>query len=153
MKNSTKWSLNDNFFVGFLRGFETLSQLFVVQDDGSYLVSGFPIIINDGPQFIWRSLMIDTARHYLDVDTIYRIIDAMLYIKLNVLHWHIVDEDAFPMVVPTVPELSQYGSVGGLFTEADVTNVINYARSRGIRVVPEIDTPAHTDSWGRSPTY
>ena len=116
MPNGTKWSLNANYFVGFLRGFETLSQLFVVQDDGSYLVSGFPIIINDGPQFIWRSLMIDTARHYLDVDTIYRIIDAMLYIKLNVLHWHIVDEDAFPMQVDTMPELSQYGSVGGVYT-------------------------------------
>ena len=106
MPNGTKWSLNANYFVGFLRGFETLSQLFVVQEDGSYLVSGFPIMINDGPQFLWRGLMIDTARRYLDLDTIYRIIDAMRFMKLTVLHWHIVDEDAFPMVVDNIPELS-----------------------------------------------
>lgn len=60
--------------------------------------------------------MIDTARHYLSVDTIKHAIDGMVYLKLNVLHWHIVDEDAFPMYVPTVPELSDYGSVGGVFS-------------------------------------
>ena len=77
----------------------------------------------------------------------------MLYSKLNVLHWHIVDEDAFPIYIPTVPELSQSGSVGGVYNENDVKGIIAYAKTRGIRVIPEIDTPAHTESWGRSEKY
>jgi hexosaminidase len=60
--------------------------------------------------------MIDTSRHFLPVDTIKRGIDSMLYSKLNVLHWHIVDEDSFPLFVPTVPELSASGSVGGVYS-------------------------------------
>jgi hexosaminidase len=57
------------------------------------------------------------------------------------------------MQVPDVPELSQFGSIGGVFSEADIKQVIEYARIRGIRVVPEIDSPAHTQSWGRSEKY
>lgn len=60
--------------------------------------------------------MIDTSRHYLSVPTIKRIVDAMLYIKLNVLHWHIIDEDSFPMVITDTPELSDSGQIGGIFT-------------------------------------
>jgi hexosaminidase len=112
----SKWTIKADYYVGFLRALETFSQLFNKQDDGTYQVGGFPITITDGPQYIWRALMIDTSRHFLDVDTIKRQIDAMLYIKLNILHWHIVDEDAFPMVVPTVPELSDSGSIGGTFS-------------------------------------
>lgn len=57
------------------------------------------------------------------------------------------------MEVPSVPELSQYGSIGGLFSGANIKTVIDYARVRGIRVIPEIDSPAHTESWGRSEKY
>lgn len=97
--------------------------------------------------------MIDTSRHFLPMTTVRRAIDSIAFSKLNVLHWHIIDEDAFPMQVPTVPELSEYGSVGGLISPADIRSIIDYAKDRGIRVVPEIDTPAHTRSWGRSPKY
>jgi hexosaminidase len=97
--------------------------------------------------------MIDTSRHYLPISEILKTIDHMLYSKLNVLHWHIIDEDAFPMQVPSVPELSDFGHIGGVFSEADIKSVIEYAKIRGIRVVPEIDSPAHTQSWGRSDKY
>ncbi len=97
--------------------------------------------------------MIDTSRHFLSVDSIKRAIDGMLYTKLNVLHWHIVDDDAFPMNVPTVSELSQGGSIGGVYSLVDIKTVISYAKMKGVRVVPEIDTPAHTESWGRSQKY
>lgn len=92
-----------DYYVGFLRGFETFSQLFTKNANGTYNVSGLPVTISDSPQFLWRGLMIDTARYYLDITAIKKIIDAMLYMKLNVLHWHIVDEESFPMQVPTVP--------------------------------------------------
>ena len=153
LHNETKWALKADYYVGFLRGMETFAQLFNKLGNGSYEVKGFPIAITDGPQFLWRGLMIDTARHFLSVDSIKRAIDGMLYTKLNVLHWHIVDDDAFPMNVPAAPELSESGSIGGTYSPVDVKTVIAYARMKGVRVVPEIDTPAHTESWGRSQKY
>jgi len=77
----------------------------------------------------------------------------MLFNKLNVLHWHITDEDSFPYEIPNMPDLSVYGKVGGVYSVNDFKTIMNYARVRGIRVVPEIDTPAHTESWGRSLKY
>jgi hexosaminidase len=117
------------------------------------VVYGTPISITDIPQYIWRGVMIDTSRHFLPVSTIKRAIDSLMYSKLNVLHWHITDEDAFPLYIPTLPELSQSGSIGGVYSELDVKSIISYGRARGIRVVPEIDTPAHSESWGRSEKY
>ena len=78
-------------------------------------------------------------------------IDGLMFNKMNILHWHIIDEDSFPLEVKTQPELSQYGSVGGTYSETDVKALIQYAKTRGVRLIPEIDTPAHTQSWGRSP--
>lgn len=98
--------------------------MFDKQPDGSYNVSGLPITVADGPNYIWRSLMVDTSRHFLSVPTLLRIIDAMLYMKLNVLHWHIIDEDSFPMEIPEAPYFSEYGKIGGVFTLNDVKTVI-----------------------------
>lgn len=89
----------------------------------------------------------------MKVASIHRALDAMMYAKLNVLHWHITDQDSFPLFVPDLPELSQAGSLNGVYSEADVRGIISYARTRGIRVIPEIDTPAHSESWGRSEKY
>ena len=88
-----------NMEWGFIE--QTLEEC--LQDDGSYVVRGIPITIADQPQYLWRGLMIDSSRHFLPVSTIKKAIDGMLYNKLNVLHWHIVDEDSFPMFVPELP--------------------------------------------------
>ena len=80
--------------------------------------------------------MIDTSRHFLSISTIKHAIDGMLYSKLNVLHWHLVDEDSFPIYIPELPELSQNGSVGGVYSKIDVQIVVAYAKLRGVRVVP-----------------
>jgi len=111
-------------------------------------------VIDDQPEFKWRGLMIDTSRHYLQLPFVRKVVLSLLYNKMNVLHWHIVDQDSFPLEVATVPELSQFGSVGGSYSFAQIQKeVIQYARNLGVRVVFEIDTPAHTHSWGRSPKY
>lgn len=150
IRTNGKWELSADYYVGFLRGVETYSQLFEEEGDERMFLRGTPILIDDNPTFLWRGLMIDSSRHFLPVEDIKKTIDGMLYNKLNVLHWHIVDEDAFPLLVPSRPELSEFGQVGGVYTVADVKTVIVYAQARGIRVIPEIDSPAHTESWGRS---
>lgn len=115
------------------------------------VVKGLPIIIDDQPDYLWRGLMIDSSRHFQPMSVLKKMVDGLMYNKMNVLHWHITDEDSFPMDVRTVPELSEYGSVGGTYSESDVKSLIQYAKTRGVRVIPEIDTPAHTQAWGRSP--
>jgi hexosaminidase len=97
--------------------------------------------------------MLDTSRHFIPVSQIKHQIDAMFYNKMSILHWHISDDDSFPMTIVSEPEFSQAGKLGGSYSPSEIKSVINYAKIRGVRVVPEINTPAHTQSWGRAPKY
>lgn len=81
-------TINAKTVFGALRGLETFSQLVSDNASGSFTVT--TATVSDSPRFPWRGLMIDTARHYLSVNTIMKLLDAMSYSKLNVLHWHLV---------------------------------------------------------------
>jgi hexosaminidase len=130
--------------VGILRGLETLLQL-VDSDKESF---GFPIIkISDKPRFPWRGLMLDPCRHWIPMEIIKRNIDGMAAMKLNVLHWHLSEDQGFRVESRVFPKLQGMGSDGNYFTQDQVRGVIAYARERGIRVIPEFDMPGHTTAW------
>jgi hexosaminidase len=122
-------------------------------DRRSCKLTHLPITINDEPSFQYRGVMIDTARHYLPFHMILETIDALMYNKLNVLHWHITDEDSFPLVLRRHPEIAEYASFeeGSVYTVDQAKEVVRYAMVRGVRVVPELDSPGHAASWGRAP--
>lgn len=150
--NSTSAVIESSSVWGILRGLETFSQLLYLGDDKHSLMVNLTEI-NDEPRFRHRGLLIDTSRHYLTLFTIFNILDGMSYNKLNVLHWHIVDDQSFPFQSRVFPELSEKGAYEPnilIYTPEDVQNVIEYARIRGIRVMSEFDTPGHTRSWGNS---
>ena len=122
---------------------ETFSQLLQFNfDAGAYQVTGVPLTITDAPRFPWRELMVDTSRHFQPVRILKRVVESMTTAKLNVLHMHLVDSQAFPLVLPSAPKLSEGAwSKQERYTLQDLADVKEYAEARGIRVVAEVDTP------------
>ncbi|KAI9330999.1 glycoside hydrolase superfamily [Obelidium mucronatum] len=106
---------------------------------------------SDHPAYAWRGVSLDTSRNFIPVDAIERTLDGMAATKLNVLHWHIVDATSFPVESKTYPDLinAAYDKLS-VYSYSDVKSVIAYAADRGIRVIPEFDTPAHTNALSAS---
>ncbi|HEV8135083.1 MAG TPA: family 20 glycosylhydrolase [Pyrinomonadaceae bacterium] len=130
--------------VGALRGLETVLQLVSSSRDGYY----FPAVkIKDQPRFRWRGLLIDIGRHYEPPEVLKRNLDAMAAVKLNVFHWHLTEDQGFRIESKKFPKLHQMGSDGLFYTQDQAKEIIEYARQRGIRVVPEFDIPGHSTSW------
>jgi hexosaminidase len=130
--------------VGVLRGLETLLQLVAGDRDGFYLPA---VHISDSPRFRWRGLLIDAGRHFMPVEVIRRTLDGMAQVKLNVLHWHLSDDQGFRVESHKFPRLQGLGSDGQFYTQDQIREIVSYARARGIRVVPEFDMPGHSTSW------
>nr|XP_027104544.1 beta-hexosaminidase 1-like [Coffea arabica] len=144
-------TIEANSVYGALRGLETLSQLCVF-DYGAktVLVSKAPWFIQDKPRFEYRGLSLDTSRHYYPIDVIKQVIESMSYAKLNVLHWHIIDEESFPLEVPRYPKLWKGAySKWERYTVEDAQEIVSYAKMRGINVMAEVDVPGHAESWGK----
>ncbi len=130
--------------VGALRGLETLLQLVESDSGGWYLPA---VHIEDAPRFPWRGLLIDVGRHFEPVEAIKRQLDGMAAVKLNVLHWHLSEDQGFRVESKRYPLLAAKGSDGQFYSQAQIRDVVAYARDRGIRVVPEFDMPGHASAW------
>lgn len=131
---------------GALHGLQTILQLVDKdKDDGKFYL---PVVaINDRPRFKWRGLMIDVARHFISLDEMKRNIDAMAAVKMNVLHWHLTDDEGFRVESKQFPLLHKLGSNGDYYTQAQLKEMVKYAADRGIMIVPEFDMPGHSQSW------
>ena len=135
---------------GSLRALETFSQL--VEHKSASIFAINSTLIVDFPRFTHRGLLIDTSRHFLPIHTILENLDAMAFHKMNVLHWHIVDDQSFPYVSEKFADLSSKGAYNRrthIYSSKDIETVVTFARFRGIRVIVEFDTPGHTHSWGK----
>ena len=131
---------------GALRALETLAQLiFFNASSRQYGVSATNV--SDAPRFPYRGVMIDTARAYLHPNSIKVVVDLLAYSKMNVLHLHLTDDQSWPVVLESYPLLAQRGALQNgsahTYSAADLRDIVAYARDRGVRVIPEFDTPAH----------
>ena len=130
--------------LGVLHGLQTFLQLVQIGPEG---FAAPVVVIEDSPRFPWRGLLIDVSRHFMPVKVIKRELDGMEAVKLNVLHWHLSDDQGFRVESKKFPRLQKLSSDGQFYTQGQIKEIIAYARDRGIRVVPEFDMPGHTTSW------
>ncbi|MES1222171.1 MAG: family 20 glycosylhydrolase, partial [Bacteroidota bacterium] len=127
--------------LGAIHALETLMQLVSVDENGYY----FPgVVIVDEPRFAWRGLMLDVVLHFMPMDVIKRTLDGMAAVKLNVLHLHLSNDQAFRVESKVFPQLQTISSNGVYFTQENIREIVRYAGQLGIRVVPEFVSPAHT---------
>ncbi|MGH8192330.1 MAG: family 20 glycosylhydrolase [Rhodanobacteraceae bacterium] len=151
---------------GLFYGSITLWQLLTPggSEDGSTTVRVPALRIEDWPRFQWRGLMLDSARHFQSVADIEKLLDWMSLNKLNVLHWHLTDDQGWRLQIPKYPELTRIGAcrkaVGpdasltggadkpycGFYTDDQVRQIVRYAAERFITIVPEIDVPGHSQA-------
>lgn len=130
--------------LGTLHGLETFLQLVTITPNG---FAAPAVTIKDQPRFPWRGTMIDVSRHFIPIDVLKRNLDGMAAVKMNVLHWHLSDDQGFRAESKVFPKLTGMGSDGLFYTQEEIRDLIAYAHDRGIRVLPEFDMPGHSRSW------
>ncbi len=130
--------------VGVMRALETVVQLVDRDHEGFFLAF---VEIDDAPRFAWRGLLLDPSRHWLPAESVHQTLEAMATVKLNVLHWHLTDDQGFRIESKRYPQLHQQGSDGDFYSQDQVRQILEHANRLGIRVVPEFDVPGHTGSW------
>ena len=130
--------------LGVMRGLQTFLQLVQITPPG---FAAPAVTIKDQPRFPWRGMLIDVSRHFIPIDVLKRNIDGMAAVKMNVLHWHLSDDQGFRVESKVFPKLTGMGSDGMFYTQEEIREFIAYAHDRGIRVMPEFDIPGHTHSW------
>ena len=139
---------------GLVWGLASLWQLMTAQP-GRGAVRLDPLVINDAPRFAWRGLMLDSARHMQSPTFILNTLDWMALHKLNVLHWHLTDDQGWRIPIEGYPRLTTVGAwripagfgrpapYGGFYTRAEIRQIVAHAQARGITIVPEIEMPGH----------
>lgn len=142
--------------AGLYRGFQTLKQLLpnsliAGKKIDSLVVPGVKIV--DRPEFQYRGMMLDVARHFFTVTEVKRLIDQMVSYKLNYLHLHLTDDQGWRIEITSWPRLTQIGGSSsvrneraGYYTQKDYKEIVAYAASRYITIIPEIDMPGHTNA-------
>ena len=135
---------------GLFYGVRTLVQLMI--DSNGKFRSGIPYVyIKDYPRFDWRGCMLDVSRTFMPKSVLFRYIDLMSQYKLNKLHLHLTDDQGWRLEIHQYPELTRVGSkfeakyneMGGYYTQKDMKDIIEYAASRNVEIVPEIEMPGH----------
>jgi len=136
--------LNASNPLGILHGLQTFLQLVQPSATGFVVPA---VTIKDQPRFPWRGLLIDVSRHFIPLTVLKQNLDGMAAVKMNVLHWHLSDDQGFRVESKKFPKLHEMGSEGLYYTQSEIREFVEYAHDRGIRVIPEFDMPGHSGSW------
>lgn len=150
-------TLRANTTAGLFGGVQSLRQLFPADINKTtvqkrdWTVSGGKVL--DYPRFKQRGAMLDVARHFFTPDQVKRYIDQIAQYKINTLHLHLTDDQGWRIEIKSWPKLAEIGGKtavggdpGGYYTQEQYKDIVKYAASRHITVVPEVDMPGHTNA-------
>lgn len=142
--------------AGLFYAIQTLRQLLPLEVEQGTVPARFAVSagdIVDRPRFEWRGAMLDVSRHFLKTADVKRFIDVMALYKLNRLHLHLADDQGWRIEIKSWPNLARHGGstavgggAGGFYTQAEYSDLVEYARSRFVTIVPEIDMPGHINA-------
>jgi hexosaminidase len=150
--NTENVTIHANQADGFFMAIATIRQLLPL---GGKKVSLPSLTILDKPEFTWRGMMLDVGRHYFPKDVIKRYIDLLSFYKFTELHWHLTDDQGWRIEIKKYPKLTEVGAwrtesdgskYGGFYKQEEVREIVAYAESRGITIVPEIEMPGHSSA-------
>jgi len=130
--------------LGVIHGLQTLLQLVAPSQQG---FAAPAVHIEDTPRFPWRGLLLDSCRHWMPMEVVKRTLDGMEAVKMNVLHFHLSENQGFRVESKKFPKLHEMGSGGHYYSQQEIKELLAYARDRGIRVMPEFDMPGHATAW------
>ncbi len=144
--------------AGLFHGAQTIRQLLPVEIESEIGVARYiwpipSLTILDQPRFAWRGSMLDVARHFLTVREVEQYIDILAMYKLNVLHFGLSNDQGWRIQINSRPKLTAVGSLtqvgggpGGFYTQQDYQHIVQYAQSRYITIVPEVNMPGHINA-------
>ena len=170
--NQTKITIQVSSGAGLFYAFQTIRQLLKMDGTGNYTIP--VCTIEDEPAFSWRAYMFDDAKNFQGKEVVKQILDQMALLKMNIFHWHLTEDSGWRLEIDRYPLLTQMGAWrdstlliawrpdpktgelkrqnagwdtelrGGYYTKADIREIVKYASSRHIKIVPEIDMPGHS---------
>lgn len=157
--------LTSNNATGVFNGIQSLRQIIKPRHDNSDKLKVQYGTISDYPAFGWRAFMLDEARHFKGKETVKQLMDEMARLKMNVFHWHLVDDQGWRIEIKKYPLLTQVGGTrdsteinhfhsnvfdgkphSGFYTQDDIREIVAYAADRHIQIVPEIEMPGHASA-------
>ncbi|TVZ57519.1 hexosaminidase [Flavobacteriaceae bacterium MAR_2010_105] len=172
--NSDRVIIRSKGNPGFLYALETIRQLLPLTIESSERVSDIEwripsLTIQDQPRFRYRGLMLDVSRHFFEIDYLKKTIDRLAMLKMNVLHLHLVDDQGWRIEIKKYPKLTEVGAwrvdqedkhwdgryttspdekgtYGGFYTQEELKQLVKYAATKNVEVIPEIEMPAHVSS-------
>ncbi|MFH1747765.1 MAG: family 20 glycosylhydrolase [Planctomycetota bacterium] len=139
---------------GLFRATQTLRQLLhtAIKDPGTNSRQIPCMTIRDYPRYKWRGMLLDCGRHFMDKEFVKRYIDLLAYHKMNVLHWHLTEDQGWRIEIKKYPKLTEISAwrgegaqrYGGFYSQEDIKEIVAYAQSRYVTIVPEIEMPGHS---------
>ena len=140
--------------AGISRGLATLKQLALLNKfEGNYFIPNVNIM--DTPEFEHRGMLLDCSRHFFSKEVILKYIDLLALYKMNVLHWHLTEDQGWRLAIDKYPKLTEVGAFrtemdgsqyGGYYTKEDIKEIVTYATKKHIEIIPEIELPGHSQA-------
>lgn len=153
--DSTGVSITAFDINGVFYAINTFKQVMLLSEQKNGVIQLPNLIVFDSPKFPHRGLLLDCSRHFFSVATVKKYIDLLAFYKMNVLHWHLTEDQGWRIEIDKYPQLTEIGAwrtkkggsrYGGFYTKEEIRDVVAYAQKRGVTIIPEIELPGHSQA-------